>query len=123
MKGRELLVRNPLILANRRHRGGWGLTKGAASLPVLLGTAGALLGPVLGGLLARRRAGDIATRIALRASAIGAAAAGAVAVGAMSIGALAIGRLMVRSMRISRLTIDQLNVRQTEGLWLHAKTT
>jgi hypothetical protein len=120
MKGRELLVRNPLTFARRRHGGPLART---APLPVVLGAAGALLGPVLGGLLARRRAGEVATRIALRASAIGAAAAGAVAVGAMSIGALAIGRLLVRSMRIRQLTIDHLNVRQTEGLWLEAKAT
>ena len=96
-----------------------------AKLPLVAGTVGPLLAPLLIGVLAQRRAGAMQKRIALRASAIGAAAVGALAIGALSIGALAIGALSigavaVRSMRIARLRIDRLEVRQSNGTWLPA---
>lgn len=91
-----------------------------AMFPLVTGALGSLVVPVVAGLLAHRRAGDLHKRIALGASAIGAAAVGALAIGAMSIGALAIARLSVRSMRIARLRIDHLDVRQGNSTWLPA---
>jgi hypothetical protein len=91
-----------------------------AKLPLVTGTVGSLVAPLLIGALAQRRAGAMQKRIALGASAIGAAAVGALAIGALSIGALAIGRLAIRSMRIAHLRIDRLEVRQSNGTWLPA---
>jgi hypothetical protein len=98
--------------AGRRH--------GAAL--ALVGGLGTLVGPLLGGLLVRRRAERVARKIALRSAALGAVAGGALALGVVSIGVLVVARMSVRSMRVAKLHIGELEVAQSTGTWLPATT-